>query len=252
MNNSCKELNYSLRGTGPFLVVIHGFLESNSMWDPLHLEEDFTCVRIELPGHGSSNVENSEQTISFMSECLNLTIEKIGLLEFDIIGHSLGGYVALEYVSKFDLSGKLILLHSNFWEDDARKKIDRQRVANIVLKNKNLFLNEALPGLFIDPKKHFTIINNLLLSAKKMLATSIADCSIAMQKRRNHEATMNKHHSTIKLIQGEFDRLVPPKKMEEMLVGMKNELIIIPDAGHMGQHENTALVKKAILGLLKK
>ena len=168
MNNSAKELNFSIEGEGPNLVLIHGFLESNRMWDPLKLEEDFQCIKIELPGHGESKITNPERTIAFMAECIKSTLDSLKIEEFSLIGHSLGGYVALEFASLFGLTGKLILLHSNFWEDDAQKKIDRQRVANIVLKNKNLFLNEALPALFIQPKKHFSVINNLLLEAKKM------------------------------------------------------------------------------------
>lgn len=251
MNNSVNELNFSIEGSGPNLVLLHGFLESNKMWEPLQLEKDFTCIKIELPGHGGSLVENIEQTISFMAECVKLTLNSLKIEGFNLIGHSLGGYVALEYISQFDLTGKLILLHSNFWEDDAQKKIDRQRVANIVQKNKGLFLSEALPALFVEPRKHFTVINALIIEAKKMTAEAIADCSLAMQKRQDHSKTMKKFSSEISIIQGEIDRLIPVDKMQEMLKGLKNEMIVIPDSGHMGQHENTIKVRSTILKLLQ-
>jgi 2-succinyl-6-hydroxy-2,4-cyclohexadiene-1-carboxylate synthase len=250
MTNSIKELNFTIEGTGPKLIMIHGFLESNLMWKPLQLEKNFTCVRIELPGHGSSKIDNSEWSVSFMADCLKATIDRLEIVEFDMIGHSLGGYVVLEYASKFRLPGKLILLHSNFWEDNAKKKIDRQRVASIVLRNKNLFLNEALPSLFLEPQNHFTEINNLLLDAKEMSAKDIADCSLAMQKRKDHRSTLKKYSSNISIIQGELDRLVPIEKMQEMLVGLQNKVIVIPKVGHMGQHENPTLLRHAIIKLL--
>lgn len=246
MNDSNEILNYSIEGNGTNLVLIHGFLESNSMWKSLHLEDRFTCIKIELPGHGTSTLENNENTIQFMAECVRKTLESIQIFDFDMLCHSLGGYVALEYAYNYGLEGKLILLHSNFWEDDDQKKIDRQRVANIVLKNKNMFLNEALPALFVEPKKHFTEINNLLNEAKKMTAKSIADTSLSMQNRNNHTRTLKKFTSQIHIIQGELDRLVPLVKMRKMMCDLKNSIVVLPKTGHMGQHENPKLVRSAI------
>jgi pimeloyl-ACP methyl ester carboxylesterase len=243
-------LHYSIEGAGPNLILIHGFLESNAMWEPLNLGEHYTCIKIELPGHGISKVKNFEASIPFMASCINTTLKSLGLKQFDMIGHSLGGYVLLEYAQNYGLAQKLILLHSNFWEDDEQKKIDRQRVADIVIKNKNFFLNEALPALFLNPKKHFTVINNLLTIAKKMKAKDIVSASIAMQQRKNHKKTLTQFSDKIFIIQGEKDKLVPLIKMKEMTLNLKNKMVIIPGVGHMGQHEKPTKVRKEILNFL--
>jgi len=252
MNKDKSEiLHYSIEGTGPNLVLIHGFLESNTMWEPLLLGEYYTCIKIELPGHGDSKVENFEASIPFMASCINATLESLKIKEFDMIGHSLGGYVLLEYAQTYGLAQKIILLHSNFWEDDKQKKINRQRVADIVIKNKNLFLNEALPGLFLNPKKHFTVLNNLLAAAKKMDPKDIISSSIAMQQRKSHKNTLAQFSDKIFIIQGEKDKLVPLAKMKEMTLGLKNKMIIIPGVGHMGQHEKPSIVREEILNFLE-
>ena len=71
-----------------------------------------------------------------------------------------------------------------------------------------------------------------------------------MQNRKDHRSTLEKFSSEISIIQGEMDRLVPHEKMREMLDGLENKILIIPKTGHMGQHENTDLIRSSILTLL--
>lgn len=252
MNNPTSKLHVSIEGKGPNLVLLHGFLESNEMWAPLQLESNFTCIKIELPGHGESDVENVEKTIAFMAKCVKTTLDSIAIHDFHFLGHSMGGYVALEFVANFDWSGQLVLLHSNFWEDDEKKKLDRQRVADIVMENKNLFLQEAIPALFLAPKMHFVAINSLLTSAKKMKASAIAESALSMQKRRNHRDLLLQYPNKIALVQGEEDKLVPLSVMKEKFFGLKNELIVIPSVGHMGQYENSSVIRQVLLDLFSK
>ncbi len=251
MNKTSAELlHYTIEGSGPTLVLIHGFLESNSMWEPLQLENNFTCIKVEIPGHGKSRMSHFEESMEFIANCLQLTLKKLNVDMFDIIGHSMGGYVALEYVETYGLSGKLILLHSNFWEDDAQKKNDRLRVSEIVKTNKNLFLQEALPALFLEPKKHFTLINAMLSEAKKMKATNISKCALAMRNRKDHKKTLISFGSRIFIIQGEKDKLVTLEKMKAELSELPNKIVIIPNVGHMGQHENPKLIRNEIKNFL--
>jgi predicted alpha/beta hydrolase family esterase len=95
------------------------------------------------------------------------------------------------------------------------------------------------------------VINNLILEAKKIKSEAISDSSLAMQKRADHRKIVEKNSEVISIIQGENDRLVPMAKMKDMTRGFNNEIIIIPKAGHMGQHENTKAVSKAIEKILK-
>ena len=59
MMSMVSRLNYSIFGNGYPVVFLHGFLESNSMWDYLSLENlNVQCVLIELPGHGKSILQD--------------------------------------------------------------------------------------------------------------------------------------------------------------------------------------------------
>ena len=49
-----KQVRYEVTGSGEPVVLLHGFLESLEMWEPLlpHLTDRFKVIRVDLPGHG--------------------------------------------------------------------------------------------------------------------------------------------------------------------------------------------------------
>ncbi|MGB1453669.1 MAG: alpha/beta fold hydrolase, partial [Crocinitomicaceae bacterium] len=145
-------MHYKVFGEGPVVLFLHGFLESMSMWDYLPLK-DFRCkkVFIDLPGHGNSKIlNNAEPSIESMANEVILILKKEKIKKFHIVGHSMGGYIALSIKEKYKECKKVILLNSNYWSDSESKKKDRDRVCKIAFKAKDYFLNEAIPNLFTD------------------------------------------------------------------------------------------------------
>ena len=119
-------LAYKIIGSGkPSCVLIHGFLESSEMWDALSLDLlgiSFICI--DLPGHGGSsfngftNVEKGMEELAF---AVIEVLESLNIHDFNIVGHSLGGYVALEVKRIRNNCKKLVLLNSNYSEDSPSK-----------------------------------------------------------------------------------------------------------------------------------
>lgn len=244
------ELGTTVKGKGPTVVLLHGFLESNAMWHYLDLQTHFTTVAIDLPGHGLSQKTPTVTSIQLMAECVKKTLDAMHIDEFHLVGHSMGGYVALEFVKSFGLSGKLILLNSNFWQDDEQKKADRLRVANLALKNKKLFIKSAIPGLFTDNANHQNEIEAIIAEAFEISADHIASCSVAMRNRRFHLNTLKSVGKKVVILQGEFDKICPPEKMEKEIVGLEINYLKIPNAGHMSHIENTSFVRNRIIEIL--
>lgn len=251
MPESTFSLGFDIQGKGRNVVLLHGFLESHSMYDGLDLQQHFRVIRIDLPGHGWSSEVPIIESIHQMALCVQQTLIENKIEEFDLLGHSMGGYVALEYLSLFGLKGQLILLNSNYWTDDEKKQADRLRVANLVFKNKNLFIREAIPHLFVQPKNHVSAIENLVQEALQIPAEHIAACSIAMRNRKNHLGTLLQHAKKISVLQGESDQLCPLERTEKDVAGSEINFIVIPKAGHMSHLENTPLVIAAILDCLE-
>ena len=239
-------LNYRVFGNGHPVVLLHGFLESMSMWDCLSFAPNTQQIRIDLPGHGASILEDENLSMVTIAMQVRKLLIELNISSYTLVGHSMGGYVGLELMKQDCKCEKLILFHSNFWEDSQDKKKDRERVAKIVKKNKTLFIYEAIPNLFMNPEKNDKVVKNLIQEAIKMNSKAIAINSMAMSKRIDNSNFVENNAHKIIVIQGENDTIVPSKKMEKFLVQTKVELIKINNCGHMGHIEKPEEISKIL------
>ncbi len=250
MDNQDFSLSFQEKGKGKTIVLLHGFLESHKMWEPLRLDTHFRIIAIDLPGHGQSKHAPTIENMKQIALVVLRTLEENDILEFDLIGHSLGGYVALELFESMKQKGKLILLNSNYWQDDEKKQADRLRVANLALKNKKLFIREAIPGLFSRPEKHQLAIETLIQEAFEIPAEHIASSAIAMRNRQDKLKIMLENSEKISILQGETDKLCPLERIEIDVAWSGIPITIIPNAGHMSHLENTKRVRTELLKIL--
>tara|TARA_R110001583_G_scaffold177418_2_gene332600 strand:- start:100547 stop:101311 length:765 start_codon:yes stop_codon:yes gene_type:complete len=90
------KLNYQTTGTGQPLVILHGLFGSSDNWRGLakQLAKQAQVITIDLRNHGRSP-HSSEQTYDLMVEDVAELFERLKLEQVDIIGHSMGGKVAM-------------------------------------------------------------------------------------------------------------------------------------------------------------
>ena len=252
MTNQTKhKLNCRVSGNGYPVVFLHGFLESLSMWEKLNFKNNFKCIEIDFPGHGDSlTEENQEYTMLCLAKEVNILLVEMSIEAYHIVGHSMGGYVGLELMKLDSNCVKLILLNSNFWKDSTQKVKDRERVAKIVTKNKNLFLYESIPNLFGDPERFNVEVKELIQDAKQIESEVIAKYSLAISQRKDKQKLIESKSDSVLIIQGEFDTIVPIEMMKEKLVGMKGAFTVLLGCGHMSHVESPQKVKKAIEAFL--
>ncbi|TNE72779.1 MAG: alpha/beta hydrolase [Bacteroidetes bacterium] len=223
-----------LEGEGEQIVLfIHGFLEDRSMWNFITPDE-FRMVIIEIPGHGEEPLF-VYRSIEELAHEIKDTLNREGVIPNAIVGHSMGGYIAIELFKMIDQSDKLVLLNSNFWSDSYLKKEDRRRVAEIVYNQKKLFLETAIPNLFGDKAAFLTEIEQLIMAAEKMSPDAIAIASIAMSNRNDNTDYLRNESREIMIIQGKNDNIVPIDQMMEATKGWNHPMVV--DSGHMSHTE---------------
>jgi pimeloyl-ACP methyl ester carboxylesterase len=245
-------LAYKIIGSGkPSCVLIHGFLESSEMWDALSLdllEISFICI--DLPGHGGSsfngftNVEKGMEELAF---AVIEVLDSLNIHDFNIVGHSLGGYVALEVKRIRKNCKKLVLLNSNYWADSPEKRLERERVASLAKTSKSLFINKAIPSLFTDAELNKKEIAKLINTALDMTPEAISAISIAMSFRKNWQVF--KPLKDFYIIHGLLDKMYLEHQPAEMLFS-KEQVFKIENVGHMSYIENPIAVSSILQAIL--
>lgn len=220
------------------LVLIHGFLETHEIWYKLPLQQlQRPLLLLDVPGFGKSQLlDDNEPSIAYFANEINDLLIAYSIKKFEVVGHSMGGYIGLELLQLNPLMERVVLLNSNFWADHSTKQRDRTRVADLLLKAKNLFINEAIPALFIDKKKQANNIKELVSSAKSGIAEWYAYASLAMRDRKDFTAYLKENPSKVEIIHGELDNLISTENIQKLCTGWK-DVQIISDSGHMSIFE---------------
>ena len=255
MNVNNKEmLNFRVSGDGPPVVFLHGFLESNTIWNGLLTE--FINVKkicIELYGHGDSpDYKGDDLSIEKLANAVIAVLHNQNIKSYSIVGHSLGGYVALT-MQKHEENPKckaIVLLNSHPWKDTIRKKNERTQVAQLVVKNKSLFVKTAIPNLYTDSEKYNKEINALINEAMNISSTTIAQTTLAMRDRSDTSKQLIQFGKRALVIQGKYDQLIPYAEMQEFTKLHKIPLCLLENAGHMAYQESREEVVNAIKGLI--
>jgi pimeloyl-ACP methyl ester carboxylesterase len=247
------QIKYRLSGQGKPVLLLHGFLENSTIWDtilPFFDESEFQLITVDLPCHGQSRYVGEKCSMREMADAVEALLRSIGITKLSCIGHSMGGYVALELAKQIEL--KVILLHSNFWEDSEQKKEDRNRVIEVVKQNKNRFINEAIPNLFASQNKEKCSkdIERLIIQASAIPSAEIIAATVGMRDRSSFVKNMDK--MDVSIIHGELDPIIPTNQMEESINKLEKlpPLIQLKNCGHMSIWESKTDLIKAIKSLL--
>lgn len=104
-------LHYQLSGSGPAVVLIHGLFGSFENLGTIAraLSDDFQIINIDVRNHGRST-HSDEMNYSLLAADLAETLTHLQLTPFAIIGHSMGGKIAMEYALRYpDTVTRLVL-----------------------------------------------------------------------------------------------------------------------------------------------
>lgn len=212
------------------IVFLHGYLESATIWQDLSKNLDARCICPDLLGHGDNKTDKFS-TIRDMSEDVLEFLKEENIDSYAIVGHSMGGYVALDLMKRDKRCEKVMLLNSNFWEDSPEKKKDRLRVVEAVKHNKNRFVREVIPNLFASPQDHEELIEGLVVKAEAMTVEAIGNASLAMRSREDNSDFVKARAKDIVIVQGKSDNVMP---VDVMLEKAPNGIALeILNCGHM-------------------
>jgi pimeloyl-ACP methyl ester carboxylesterase len=94
---------YRIAGNGPPVVLIHGMVNSSRHWEEvaMRLADDYTVVAPDLIGHGDSATPRGDYSLGAHAASIRDMLSAIGIERATIVGHSLGGGVAMQFFYQF-------------------------------------------------------------------------------------------------------------------------------------------------------
>src|ERR1041385_9106965 len=100
-----SEVFYEVTGSGTPVILIHGFGESGLVWRNQidKLQQIYKLIIPDLPGSGRSStldIAVQETSLAEFSNCINLILEKENITSCVMLGHSMGGYIMLDFAEK--------------------------------------------------------------------------------------------------------------------------------------------------------
>lgn len=228
------------KGSGRALVFLHGFLESAEIWKDFvdKLSEKYRVICIDLPGHGKTACYGYVHSMDLMAECVQSVLKQLKIKKSIIVGHSMGGYVAMAFAEFFPDNVKgICLFHSSAAADNELKKKDRERVIKLVKQSKKDLVKNLVPGLFTNKnqKKFSKEISQLIKIARKTSKQGIIASLEGMKERTEREIILRFSTYPVLFIIGKEDPVIPFETIMEQVELPRNASVeVLDNVAHMG------------------
>ena len=244
------QIAFTVEGKGETIVLLHGFLESSTIWKNVvsAFKETHQIIAIDLLGHGKTEKLGYIHSMETMAETVHAVLSELKVEKASIIGHSMGGYVALAFAEKFPQQlEKLFLLNSSTVADSEERKENRDRAKRLVKQNKQAFISMAIKNLFTDENRNAlrTEINALVEEAVQLPEEYIIASVEGLKNRKDRTEILQQYSGEKIIIAGKNDPVVPFKEIEAIAEKTNSTFISFED-GHMSYLENEEELLKVL------
>ncbi len=220
----------------PHLVFLHGFGEDSRLWFDFMPEafSEFSCHRPDFAAWSDCE--------SIAAYARKIVSELPSQESFILIGHSMGGYIALEIANQFPQSTKgVIMLHSTVLSDAEEKKIQRSKTAVFIQEHgSELFIRSFIANLFSNSYQlsHREQLMELVDRYKTLEAHGLVAATLAMKDRTDFQDFLSYTGIPFLFILGDQDPLIPSTGILEILRGKdQHKYVILDEVAHQGCYE---------------
>lgn len=246
---------FTSTGKGSAVVLLHGFLENSTMWNDISkvLSKKNRVICIDLLGHGNSKNIGYIHSMEDQANMVKAVLNYLRLRKYVLIGHSMGGYVALSFAQLFTKNVKgLCLLNSTALPDSKEKKIHRERAIKAVKQNHRTFVRIAIPMLFSEKNRNLLKqeIKKVTQEALKISVQGITAALEGMKIRKNLSSIYKNSDFPIQMIIGKQDPALEYSSLIKQTKNTKVHVIEFPD-GHMSHLENKPALISSLTSFVK-
>ena len=250
---------YSVKGSGPTVVLIHGLGLNQEMWN-FQISEmipSFEVLSYDLLGHGKSTKVFDNYCLNSFVDQLDELLNKREVKNCALVGFSLGGLIARAYAVKYpDRIHALVILNSPHDRTDKQREAVRKRVKQVEIYGAEATVEDAINRWFTEG----------FLKENVKLSNRIRDWVLS-----NEKTTYARLYHV--LAEGDIELITSIKAircptmivacakdygnsplMAEQMAGLipDSEIRIIPELRHLGLMENPTVFNNAFVPFLQK
>lgn len=241
------------------IIFIHGFPYDHTMWKAQidELCKNYFCVAYDIRGLAESTVGDGQYTMESFVDDLEIIIAQLKLNKPILCGLSMGGYIALRALEKFEEKfSAAILCDTRSETDNSEGKLKRAAaIKRINTEGLPPFAKDFITNCYGDRYKQHNKVDfdNRILKSSAFDPIGVKGSLLAMLGRNDTTEYLGKINIPALVICGEHDTLTPPEVMKPVAEKINGaEFVLIKDSGHMSPIENPLEVNKAIKKFLDK
>ncbi|MGV2940038.1 alpha/beta fold hydrolase [Mesobacillus sp. LC4] len=243
------------------LVLLHGFLSSTFSFRHLIplLKEDYNVISVDLPPFGKSGkVSSFKYSYENLATTVVELMKSLGVREFNVVGHSMGGQIAMNILLHYpQYAKKGILLCSSGY----LKKAKLPLVLSSYIPYFHLYVKFHLARSGVKQNLQNVVYDHSMINDEMLygylspfLEDDIFKALTMMIRHREGDLSaedLRKINAPCLLIWGEHDKVVPVRIGRKLNKDLKNsELVILKETGHLVPEERPEDVHQLINGFM--
>lgn len=251
-------MHYVEEGDGPSILFAHGFVMDHTMFAPQFedLPDSHRCIGWDMRGHGFSASPHGSWDLQDLVDDLVAFVEHVRAAPCHLVGHSIGGMLALRVaLQRPELVRSLALvstsadveepekaaLYRGFLDTVGANGVDDELVrATLPLFYADRFLAESPDGVWVHSKR-----------AKEMPREAIIETLRALLGRDSIVGRLGDMEVPALVVHGEQDRAIDVRHARVLHEGITGaQLVVVPDCGHTPPLESPDAVNRALTDFL--
>ncbi len=249
------QLNVAEAGSGPVLMLIHGFPLDHTMWrhQIAGLSDRYRVIAPDLRGFGQSDAASADVTT--MEQLADDVAALLGALKIAepvaVCGLSMGGYVAWQFWRRHaGRLGRLILCDTRAACDAPQAARDRLDLAQTVLAEGSALLAANMPDKLLSQatrKRRPDVAEQLRQMIRSAPPAGVAAALGGMAQRPDMTDALSEIDVPTLVLCGEHDPISEPEEMRGIAAAIPHaQYVEIPQASHLPPMEQPQAVNAAI------
>lgn len=246
-------------GSGPAVLLIHGFPLNRRMWrsqEAILVAAGYRVIAPDLRGFGDSDVTDGPCTIDLLADDLVELLDHLEIRQAAVVGMSMGGYLLFNLLERFPQRvAAAVFAVTRAVADDAAGRARRRQLADAVVKFGPQVVADSFQELLFSPRTATErprlaeeVYGWMVSTASRGLAAGL----LAMGQRRDASALLPTITVPALSIGADQDRACPVEHPRMIANGIPGcQLCIIPAAGHMVNMEQPGDFNNALLAFLR-